>query len=1057
MTPCHFMAGRIASRVPLRLLVLALLLVGSGTSALAYQLVWTRELRLVFGHSTAASAAVLAIFIGGLGTGSLLIGPRADRHPRPLALYARLEAAVSLCAALTPLLLAVTRAAYLDLGGSLVLGGFLATVVRLLLSALVLLVPTVLMGGTLPAAAREAEAMGDTRRRATALLYGANTLGAVTGAALATFYGFERLGNRGTLLAACGLNLTVALAAALLARRGPLGLEPAPAPEGPDVAGFRPAPRGFVLAACGVVGFAFFLLELVWYRMLAPVLGGTVFTFGLILATALLGIAAGGAAYAGYGRERPASLLGFSATCLLEAAAVAFGFALGDRLALLAVVLRPLGTIAFAGHVLAWSAVTALVVLPPALVAGAQFPLLIALLGRGRDNVGHDIGWATAANTAGSMLGALAGGFGLLPLLTAPGCWRLVAALLVALGLVAAVLDPRRGLAPRLAPAAMAVAATLLLATTGPTAAFRHSGVGAGRANPKDLSGPNETEDWLREQRRSVVWEAEGRESSVALLGSTGLAFTVNGKVDGHSRYDAGTQVMSGLLGALLHTAPRRVLVVGLGTGSTAGWLADVPGIERVDVVELEPAVVEVARRCALVNRNALANPRLRLFLGDAREHLLTTRERYDLVVSEPSNPYRAGIASLFSRDFYRAVAARLPPDGLFLQWIQAYEVHPASIRSLYATLAAELPFVETWQTLPGDLMLVSGRTAPRHDLSRLSARIGQEPFRTALGDTWRTDRLEGVFARFVAGPALAAKLQQLAPPLNTDDRNALEFGFARSLGMEDLLDVGDLRKAAAEAHADFPVISGGTLDLNRLQDERLGIDSSAGEAPTPPKAGPPGLARRADAHALWTRRQRPAALQAWRAQDQEPVGPNELALVAEVLADAGEEKALRYIEALRAYQPAEADACLGRLRLRQGFHEGALQALDAAFAAYRRDPWPLPLSMQGALDAALELAGQKPELGPRVVASLREPFALGMLNEVRMEVAFLAGSAGEPGEDCARLIEPMEPNVPFTQAWLDFRFRCYTRTDHPRLVEAWDDLKRFESRARAPLLPEPK
>ena len=168
--------------MPPRLLVLALLLLGSGASALAYQLVWTRELRLVFGHSTAASAAVLAIFIGGMGAGSLLIGPRADRHPRPLALSARLEAGVALCAALTPLLLAVARAAYLALGGSLALGWFLSTLLRLLLSALVLLVPTVLMGGTLPAAAREAEGAGDERRRATAFLYGANTLGAVTGA-----------------------------------------------------------------------------------------------------------------------------------------------------------------------------------------------------------------------------------------------------------------------------------------------------------------------------------------------------------------------------------------------------------------------------------------------------------------------------------------------------------------------------------------------------------------------------------------------------------------------------------------------------------------------------------------------------------------------------------------------------------------------------------------------------------------------------------------------------------------------------------------------------------
>ena len=750
--------------MPPRLLAVALLLVGSGASALAYQLVWTRELRLVFGHSTAASAAVLALFIGGLGAGSLLIGPRADRHPRPLALYARLEATIALAAALSPLLLFLARAAYLALGGTLALGPVVSTLVRLLLSALVLLVPTFLMGGTLPAAAREAEGTGDARRRATALLYGANTLGAVTGSLAATFWGFEHLGNRGTLFAACGLNLLVAAAAALLARARASVPAAHPPPVGEEAAPAGAPPR-FVLAACAIVGFAFFLLELVWYRMLSPLLGGTVFTFGLILAVALAGIALGGLAYALAGRDRPATLLAFSVTCLLEAAAVAAGFALGDRLALLALFLRPLGQLSFAGHVLGWSAVTALVVLPPAVVAGYQYPLLIALLGRGREHVGRDVGRATAANTAGAVAGALAGGFGLLPLLTAPGCWRAVAFLLLALGLGAAALDRRRGLAPLLVPGAIALAVLFLLAAPGPTAAFRHSGIGAGRAELGDLASPNQAEDWLREQRRGVVWEAEGRETSVALLGSTGLAFAVNGKVDGHSRYDAGTQVMSGLLGALLHTRPRRVLVVGLGTGSTAGWLADVPGVERVDVVELEPAVAEVARRCSPVNRHALENPRLRLFFGDAREHLLVTRERYDLIVSEPSNPYRAGIASLFSRDFYRAAAARLEEGGLFLQWIQSYEVHPLSLRSVYATLAAELPVVETWQTLPGDLMLVASRAPRRHDLARLASRIREEPFRSALRNAWRTDSLEGLFARFVAAPAFAERMQALAPP----------------------------------------------------------------------------------------------------------------------------------------------------------------------------------------------------------------------------------------------------------------------------------------------------
>jgi hypothetical protein len=399
-------------------------------------------------------------------------------------------------------------------------------------------------------------------------------------------------------------------------------------------------------------------------------------------------------------------------------------------------------------------------------------------------------------------------------------------------------------------------------------------------------------------------------------------------------------------------------------------------------------------------------------------------------------------------------VAARLETGGLFLQWLQAYEVHAGSIRSVYATLGAELPAVETWQTLPGDLMLVGSLAPLKHDLARLSPRIREEPFRQALQDAWRTDRLEGLFARFVAGPAFTARLQALSPPLNTDDRNALEFGFARSLGVDGLLDVESVRQAAAGAGADHPAFVGGTLDLARLLDERLTVYSAAGEPPPSPGLAAGSLARRADAHALWTRRSRPAALQAWRAQEREPEGPQELALVAEVTADAGEEGALAYLQALRAYQPAEADACLGRLRLRQGRHEAALQALESAFEAYRRDPWPSPLVMQGALDAVLEVAGQKPELGPRVLAALQPEFALGMLNEVRLEEAFLVGSEAEPGDGCARLLDPVEPHVPFTKPWLEYRLRCFTREDDPRLVEAWDDLVRFEARAPEPLLP---
>jgi len=185
-------------------------------------------------------------------------------------------------------------------------------------------------------------------------------------------------------------------------------------------------------------------MELVWYRLLGPLLGGSVFTFGLVLAVALAGIGIGGLLYSLIGRDRPASLSGFATCCLLEAAAVAATFALGDRVALLALALLPLGAVGFTAAIGGWTLVTAIVVLPPAIIAGYQFPMLIALFGQGRDHLGRDVGLAYAANTAGAIVGSLAGGFGALPWLTAPGAWRLVAVVLVALGLAAAVFDVER-------------------------------------------------------------------------------------------------------------------------------------------------------------------------------------------------------------------------------------------------------------------------------------------------------------------------------------------------------------------------------------------------------------------------------------------------------------------------------------------------------------------------------------------------------------------------------------------------------------------------------------
>jgi len=1031
----------------------ALFLYGSGLCALVYQIVWLREFRLIFGVSTAASAAVLAIFMGGLGAGSLLLGPRVDRSPRPLVFYAHLEILVAASALATPLLLELVRSVYLGLGGSMALGAFLGTLLRLVLAALVLAIPTVAMGGTLPAAARAVEDRTDPGRRGVGLLYGINTLGAVTGCSLATFCLLEAVGTRATLWCAFALNVAIALTARVVGQRAEK-MEPEVASAERSAAD-RAAPVWFVLVGAVTVGFAFFLMELVWYRMLGPILGGTVFTFGLVLASALLGIGLGGACYAAFFRDRAATLAALAATCLLEAVAIAIPFAIGDPIALLAQELRHLAIFGFAGHVAGWAVIAALVVLPAAFVAGVQFPMLIALLGQGRRRVGREVGLAYAANTLGAIAGALAGGFGLIPALSATGCWRLVALLLLALGLLAVALSlgaERRWL--RLAPAGLgAIAVVLLTAAHGPTAAWRQSGIGAGRARFGNTV--NAAHQWVNAKRRDVSWEVDGLESSVALVHRDGYAFLVNGKSDGNARTDAPTMVMSGVLAAFLHPEPESALVVGLGTGATAGWLGAVPSIERVDVVELERAVLDVARACGPVNERVMENPKVHVRVADGREVLLTTPRTYDLIVSEPSNPYRAGVASLFTREFYEAVDGRLDDGGLFLQWVQAYEVDAKTLHTVYATLAAVFPYVQTWELHAGDLALVASRKPLALDADALRARLGQEPFGRAVASTWRATTLEEALGRFVAGSELARAVARASSSrVNTDDRNYVEFDFARAVGRKGAFLIPDVRATARARGAHRPTIAAGRVDWDRVDeavvDARLvsGVDFDDLLTHDQRRRFSGEQLLRAEAKLAWARAHYEEAVDSWRRQPLEPRGPVELALVAESLAHMGDRQALAYVTALRAYQPIEADAILATYDFEVGDIASATAALEAAFSGYRRDPWPSRRIMSRALHLAERVARRDGALATRLYRALRDPFAVRVFDARRKQTLARISMKSDDSALCVEAMELFEPYPVWTQDALLARAECYEINSHERAERAWADLESFVERA---------
>lgn len=1027
---------------------LAVVLFVSGFCSLVYQVAWFRLARQVFGSSTASTSVVVAIFMGGLGLGAAIFGRRIARAARPLNLYAALEVGIALTAGLTPLTIGLVQWIYVGFGGAQGMGGAGALAMRLALATVVLGIPTTLMGGTLPVMAHALQVDRDRGRRWVAWLYGVNTLGAVTGAVIANFAAIELLGIRKTIWLAALINLLLPIAVLSWARRA-RSREEAPSPSDaatpPAVSTARVLPVPVLLVVAALVGFVFFLMEIVWYRLLGPLLGGTSYTFGLILAMALVGIGVGSLAYAKGRRTRRPTVNALALSLALEGLLMIVPFALGDRLAYFTNVLRDLSAVGFVGLVASWAIVAALVVVPAAAVAGYQFPLLVGLFGSGGDRVGLDVGRVYAWNTAGSILGSLAGGFGLLPLFGAVRLWWGSAAFLAVASLALAgrgLFDSRLRAVPTLVIAALTL---VLCQADGPTAFWRHSAIGAGRLGDVART-PNDLTYAFNGWRLNLIEEVEGVESNVALMSYDQLSLIVNGKNDGSAVSDAPTVVMSGLIGAILHPDPRRGLVIGLGTGSSAGWLAAVESIERVDVVELEPAVVSLAVAFGPVNAVAHESEKIDLFVGDGREFVLTTDETYDVVFSEPSNPYRAGVADLFSQGFYRGVEKRLAPGGIFLQWLQLYEVDARVLQSALVTITSVFPHVETWMVNSADLLLVASRDPLRHDLDLLAARVQQEPYRTALRNTWGVAGLEGLYSGFVAGPELASTLGRSdRGVISTDDRPVLEFGFVRNLGSPAGATQDLLRSAAELGLSRPPWLDGIAWDVveefravRTLQSRFPGQDAPAEDAQK----------IRLAARTAWLRGQVEDANRLWRGQDGPPLVMLDRLLLAEGAALTGHADAESAIERLRGESPVEADLFLARWLAVQGRTEEALERLLQGLETMRTYPWFQRGAALRGLDLAREIAATSPAAARRLYDQLGEPFSVYLLNHTRLQRRVEMALRSRDPMLCGEALEAFEPNVLWKEDFLRGRMQCYQATGHPLAARADADLGRFLANA---------
>ncbi|WP_242345374.1 fused MFS/spermidine synthase [Anaeromyxobacter terrae] len=772
--------------------VAAMCFFASGAAGLLYEVVWFRLLSVTFGHTVYAVTTVLAAYMGGLALGSLLLGKRSDRSPRPLLLYGLAELTIGAYCLATPLLFRAADALYVSLFRRLEPGAVGSTLLQFSLSALLLVPATALMGATLPFLSRAVVERSGTTGSRVGLLYAVNTWGAVLGVVGTGFALLPAFGLRTTVWIGVALNLGVGAVALLLDRRLrplPAG-DTAPEPHPPDEAAGAgaaeeppPVPRRTAtaaLAAIGISGAASMAYEVAWTRALCLAVGSSTYAFTAMLASFLVGLAAGAFVASQALRRWKLRLTTFAVVeCVIAALAIATLPLLGSLPQLVLQLLSRLG-LSYESALVAQFSASFLVMLLPTAAIGATFPLVLAGLTRGLARVGNDVGRVYGANTIGTIAGSVGAGFLLVPHLGIQGTVVAAAAANLAAGVALLLLleasRSRRIAALALVPVFAIAAAAVprwdrLVMTSGLSIyAARHLGADAGAQSPREKPAD-----------RALLFYAEGLTTTVSVTRSgEHLFLAVDGKTDASTNgLDMRTQLLLGHLPALLAPDAKRALVIGLGSGITAGALAQHP-LRVIDVAELEPAVIEAAQLFARENHGVLRDERLRVIAGDGRHILAAAAEPYDIIVSEPSNPWIAGVANLFTREFYRAARERLSDDGVMVQWLQSYAIFPDEIRMVVRTFHEVFPNATVWRGGAGDYLLVAAKRPLKVDLDAAVRRVAESAStRADLARFWGGP--EDVMQQFVLSEEDARRYSEGAA-INTDDLPLLEFAAPRAL-----------------------------------------------------------------------------------------------------------------------------------------------------------------------------------------------------------------------------------------------------------------------------------
>ncbi len=746
----------------------------SGFSGLVFEVVWMRQLSLIFGSSSHAVATVTAAFLGGLGLGSLLAGRLVSRLKRPLAWYGVLEALVAVSALMMPWAFQMLQDAQFRLLGGALLSQGVYSSIRIALVSGALLIPTMSMGMTLPILVHGITDQSKTMGQNIGTLYGLNTLGAFLGVVCAGFLFLPILGMETTTRLAASLNGLIALCVLLIEfllgwkeRSGDRAAEDFFSQQAQES-----VPTFLLLNFLFFSGFVGMIVQVGFTRLTGLILGSSVYSFSTILAVMLAGMALGSLLY-GRWLSRYVSryrILG--------------GAQLVLALSLLAAVL-------WADHLpafLRWFAqmdieqpfvffpfqamLLGSVVLIPSIAMGVGTPLAFRLLSGSVHQVGKSVGRGYFVNTVGLIHGAFIGSFTLIPGLGLQKTLIVCVVISTLLGLILFHIDQglfQRRLFLRRAPWIVGV---LLVVHTLPPWNMASLTSGYFRQHVARAQGLDD------QGRPSVLFHRDGPSATVTVerLGDT-LSMKSNGKAEASNRYDMPTQILVGLLPMLLHekTENQMTGVVGYGSGITVGAMLQAKP-KTVVTVELEPAIITASSFFDTINHNPLDDPRVVLKEGDARTVLGYSPLKFDVLVSEPSNPWVSGASSLFTLENYQLLASRLKDKGLFAQWIQLYEISPESLRAILRTFRSVFPYGQLFTSFERshDLILVGSKQPVTLAMKHLEARMTDPAIRDELKRAGVGDASDLAALLQVPNDYLDDFIGE--GTLNTDDNGLVEF-----------------------------------------------------------------------------------------------------------------------------------------------------------------------------------------------------------------------------------------------------------------------------------------